>query len=174
MLARGAAPRREVAAPPPDEGPGVDDLTLPESAIRDRGIVALISLVQQVQQLRIVVYRHFDDSFERLVTAGDADGYPPCVERFKPKFLACDSGLERVAMRLDALQQAPLGNMVRDVIRRERKRYDAKCDEQVCRQRLSVTDVEADDHPELKKRVQTLGATLASEGAAVEEALEEL
>ena len=57
MLARGAAPRAEIAPPPESEGPSVDDLTLPESAIRDAGIVALISLVQQVQQLRVAVYK---------------------------------------------------------------------------------------------------------------------
>ena len=57
MLARGAAPRAEIAPPPESEGPSVEDLTLPESAIRDAGIIALISLVQQVQQLRVAVYK---------------------------------------------------------------------------------------------------------------------
>jgi hypothetical protein len=77
-------------------------------------------------------------------------------------------------MRLDALQQAPLGNMVRGVNRSELTRFDAKLEEQVCRQRLSLTELESAERPDLKKRVQELAATLAREGGAVEEALEEL
>ena len=182
MLARGAAPRPAVDAPPPSEGPSVDDLTIGEADFRDAGARLLIALVNRAQQLRVgartqapqpsrlrrgpmpttrvrvpcaaAVFGHFDDAFERLVTVGDADGYPACVERFKPKFGALDGNLERCAMRLDALQQAPVGTIVRGIIRDERARFDAKCDEQVLRQRLSLTDLGSEERADLKAKVQ--------------------
>ena len=175
MLARSAAgPRAAAAADAPSEGPSVEDLSLPEHQIRDVGVRQLILLAHKVQELRVAVFGHFDDTFERLVTVGDAEGYPACVERFKARFAACDENLERVAMRLDALQQAPIGMLVRGVIRLERSRLDAKCNEQVLRQRLSVTDLESEERPGLKQRVQELAGSLAQRAAEVEEALEEL
>ena len=175
MLARSAAgPRAAAAADAPTEGPSVEDLSLPEHQIRDVGVRQLILLAHKVQELRVAVFGHFDDTFERLVTVGDAEGYPACVERFKARFAACDENLERVAMRLDALQQAPIGMLVRGVIRLERSRLDAKCNEQVLRQRLSVTDLESEERPGLKQRVQELAGSLAQRAAEVEEALEEL
>lgn len=174
MLARGAGPRAAIEAAPPSEGASVDDLTLPEHVIRDERLRGLISIVHKVQEMRVSVYKHFDDAFERLVTAGDAEGYRPCVDRFKPKFLACNDDLERIAMRLDALSQKPVANLVRNVMRCERVRFDAKCDEQVLRQRYSVTDLEADERPELKQQVHAKASFLAEQAAAVEEALEEL
>ena len=173
MLARGAAPREAVPPPQPSEGPSVEDLHLLERDIRDEGLISLISLVQRVQQMRVGLYEYFDDAFERLVTVGDAEGYPSCVDRFKPKFAACDEDLERIAMRLDALH-GPVSALVRNVIREERVRFSAKCDEQVLRQRLSLTEVESDERPALKQRVQEVGATLARHAESVEEALEEL
>jgi hypothetical protein len=77
-------------------------------------------------------------------------------------------------MRLDQLKHAPIGTLVRDVIRRERARFNAKCDEQVLRQRLSLTELESDDRPALKQRVQQVSAQLATEAEKIEEALEEL
>ena len=174
MLSRGAAPRPAVAAPPPSEGYTVEDLTVPEHAIADEGVRSLILLAQRVQQMRVQVYSHFDDAFERLVTVGDAAGYPPCVERFKPKFAACDDDLERIAVRLDALRHAPIGALTRNVVRSERLRFAAKCEEQVLRQRLSLVDLESDERPALKQQVQAASSGLAQLAASVEEALEEL
>ena len=174
MLAHSRAQPRSEMAPPADEGPSVDDLTLPEPAVRGAGVLELIKFVQRVHEFRISVFGHFDDAYERLVTVGDADGYPACVERFRPKFAALDGDLERVAMRLDALQQPPLGALARSILRSERKRFDAKLEEQVLRQRLSITDLEDDERPALKQQVQQKGAALAAQAAAVEEALEEL
>jgi hypothetical protein len=88
MLARGAAPRPELPPPPASEGPSLEDCQLPEHEIREQGMTGLISLVQRVQAQRVGLYGHFDDAFERLVTVGDADGYPACVDRFKSRFLA--------------------------------------------------------------------------------------
>lgn len=174
MLASSGAVRPAVEPPPLSEGPSVDDLTLPEAQIRDAGVRTLISLVQKAQQLRVATFGNFDDAFERLVTVGDADGYPACVERFKPKFAALDSNLERCAMRLDALQQAPCGTLVRSITRNERLRFEAKCDEQVLRQRLSLTELESEERPDLKSKVQAKSEALAAHAMAVEEALEEL
>ena len=152
----------------------MDECTLPEKDIRDTKARGLILLVSKVQQLRVGIFDYFDDAFERLVTVGDAEGYPACVERFKPKFTALDGDLERCAMRLDALQQAPLGTLVRGIIRIERIRFDAKCEEQVLRQRLSLTELDSDERPALKTSVVQKTAALAAEAAKVEEALEEL
>ena len=139
MLASGTGPRAAIEAPPPSEGPSAEDLKLPEHVIRDEGLRGLIMLVQRVQSLRVAVFGHFDDAFERLVTVGDADGYPACVERFKSRLAACDDDLERIAMRLYALQHPPVAAGVRSVIRAERARLDAKCDEQVTHHSSRIT-----------------------------------
>ena len=174
LASRGEAPRAAVPEPKADEGPSAEDLIMPERQIRDTGARDLLGLISRIQGLRVSVYKFFDDAFERLVTVGDAEGYPACVDRFRAKFQALDSDLERIAMRLDGLKQAPLGTLVRGVIRSERTRYEAKCDEQVLRQRLSLTEVESEEHASLKQQVKKVQSTLATRAEAVEEALEEL
>lgn len=174
MLSSVSAPRAAVPAPPPSEGLTVDEMTLPEQVVRDAGARALIGLVSRCQEFRVAAFGHFDDAFERLVTVGDAQGYPDCVDRFKPKFAALDANLERCAMRLDAQQQAPCGQLVRTIIRHERTRFDAKCDEQVLRQRLGLSELGSEERSELKANVQAKEQALSTAAAAVEEALEEL
>ena len=51
-------------------------------------------MVQKVQEARLQVTQVFTSRFEDLVTAGRAAEYPPLVERFKPKFEACQTSLE--------------------------------------------------------------------------------
>ena len=119
-------------------------------------------------------FGYFDDAFERLVTVGQADAYPACVERFKPKFAAIDADLERIAMRCDSRNQQPLSGLVRSIIREERKRLEAKLAEQVLRQRYSISELDDEDRPAIKQRLQKTSAELAERAAAVEEALEEL
>ena len=53
-------------------------------------------------------------------------------------------------------------------------RLTAKLEEQVLRQRLSLTDLESEERPALKQRLQEQQRGLAERAAAVEEALEEL
>lgn len=173
MLAHSRLEPRAAEAGPraPDEGPSLEDLTLPEPALRDAGVRQLVSFVMRVHSFRVAAFGRFDDAFEHLVTVGDADGYPACVERFKPKFAALDANLERIAMRLDALHQAVLGGLVRGVVRCERTRFTVKLDEQVLRQRLSVSELESEERPALKASVKAKEQALAAQASAVEEAL---
>jgi hypothetical protein len=175
MLARSSGahkPKDEVEAPQP-EGPSVESLEIPQADIEASGTVALLQLVQRAQQMRIRLFSTFDDAFEMLVTHGKADEYPGLVDRFKLKFAAIDDTQTRVCDRLQAMQPA-LVAMVKTVIREEQSRLMAKLDEQVLRQHLSTTDLESDERPGLKRRLQDVSASLASRAAAVEEALEEL
>ena len=174
MLASSGATRTNPGPAPVSEGPNAEDLTLPEHEIRDEGVRGLIAIVNKLAQLRVAVYGHFDDAFERLTTIGDADAYPACVDRFKQRFKALDDDLERIAMRLDALKQPPISNLVRSVVRAERDRYSCKCDEQVLRQRFSLSEFESDERASLKSQMQAATASLAQKAESVEEALEEL
>ena len=166
--------QKEELDPPPSEGPSVESLRIPDSDIISSSTAALLRLVQKSSEMRIGLYSTFDDCFENLVTRGKADEYSGLVDRFKLKFSAIDDTLGRVCDRLHVASQPALVAMVQTVIREERDRLAAKLDEQVLRQHLSTTDLESEERPALKKRVQDVSSSLASKAAAVEDALEEL
>ena len=94
MLARGQAARPAIPEAAPSEGVDADELLIPEAVIASASARELASMVQKVQEARLQVTQVFASRFEDLVTAGRASEYPPLVERFKPKFEACQTSLE--------------------------------------------------------------------------------
>ena len=177
LAANQSVPRApdEYKAQPPPEGPSVDDLRLPDGNIASAGAADLLHLVSRAEQIRVSLVKAMDEAFEHLVTQGEADGYPPMVERFKPKFAAIVDNLNRIASRLGgSLSQPALENMVKQIAAKAQSRLEAKLEEQVLRQRLSITDLESDERPALKTKLQSVSAGLTSQDAAVEELLEEL
>jgi len=171
---RGGVARAAAAEDAPSEGPSADDLAVPNQMMRTAGTRDLLQIVQRTEQMRISVTAALDDAFERLVTQGNADGYHPMIERFRPKFAALDGNLVNCSTRLDSNSAPMLAGLVRKIIKEETLRLDTKLEEQVLRQRLSLTDLDADDRPALKSRLQEVEISLKTSGATIEEALEEL
>jgi malonyl CoA-acyl carrier protein transacylase len=167
------APEAYKPAPPP-EGPGVDELKITQSDVSSAGAVQLLHLAQRTEQVRIGLVKVLDDAFEHLVTQGDADGYPPMVDRFKPKFAAISENLDRVAAQLQVISQPMLANMVKQLVATGEPRLQAKLEEQVLRQRLSITELNDEERPALKAKLASVTEGLMRQDAAVEEQLEEL
>ena len=141
MLARGAGVRPEVPLAPPSEGPSVDELRIPDSHIGSARARELLDIVQASQRARVELSQRFDDVFEHLVTGGRADEYHGLVERFKLKFDAIASNLDRAAERLSiaAAGGAVLAGLVAKVNESEARRLERQLELQVLRQRLSIT-----------------------------------
>lgn len=158
----------------PSEGPSVEDLKIADDEISTAGAAKCLHLTQRAEQVRISLVQSLDDAFEHLVTQGDADGYHPMIERFKPKFSTMTDNLERIIARLASLSQPALANVVKQVAAKGQSRLDAKLEEQVLRQRLSITDLEDEERPTLKAKLGKVTEGLKGQDAAVEELLEEL
>lgn len=166
--------REAYIEPPPDEGPTAEDLAIPEEAIAEAIASSCLGFASKVEQHNLNLFAAFDNAFEHLVTRGDASGYPPMVDRFKPKFAALEQNLERIAARLDALKQVPLAGLVRRMATAAPDRLEKKLEEQVLRQQVSVSELESEERPALKERLKAVTASLKTKDAAVEEVLEEL
>ena len=176
LAANQSAPRapEDYKPQPPPEGPSVAELSIPDADLSSAGAAELLHLTQRGEQVYIGLMQAMDEAFEHLVTVGDADGYPLMVERFKPKFASLDGNLSRIATHLERLSQPALASVVKQIAAKGPTRLNAKLEEQVLRQRLSVTDLDDEERPTMKAKCASVTAGLTSQNAAVEEQLEEL
>lgn len=175
MRAASGGARRVPQPPPtgePSEGPSAEDLAAPQSFVEAATASGLLALVQQSQETCVQVAALFDDIFEFYVTAGRAAEYPGLVDRFKLRFGALRSNLDRAAAALDG-EHAPIALLVRDIAEHEAARLELQLETQVLRQRLSMSD-DSPDKPELQQRLREVTATASSATDAIFEALEAL
>lgn len=107
-----------------------------------------------------------------MVTAGRASEYPALVDRFKPKFAACQSSLERIAAALSS--EPVVAGLVGKVAREEGKRLDMQLELQVQEQHLSLLGLDDPDQPELKQAVIAKRKALKDCTDGIYEILEEL
>ena len=176
MLARGAGVRPEIPLAPPSEGASVDELRIPDDVLGAARPRELLRLVQRSQQARIETSQRFDDVFEHLVTGGRADEYHGLVERFRSKFDAITSNLDRAAEKLSTVAPggAVLAGMVAKVNESEARRLERQLELQVLRQRLSITSVEGALLDQEKAHVKDVEAAIKRLSETIFEALEEL
>mmetsp|Transcript_23574 Transcript_23574/g.58508 ORF Transcript_23574/g.58508 Transcript_23574/m.58508 type:complete len:182 (-) Transcript_23574:357-902(-) len=172
MLARGEAKRPAFNEPAPPEGADAEDLLLPDTTTTTASPQELVRLVQTVQEARLQVMEVFISRFQDLVTAGRAAEYPALVERFKPKFQACQTSLGRISDALGPHQV--VAALVKRVEAEESKRLDIQLELQVLEQHLSLLGLDDPDQPEMKEQVRTKRAALKTCSESIYELLEEL
>lgn len=172
MLARGQAPRPGVPEAAPSEGVDAEDLLVPQHVVDAATPTELVRYVHKVQEARLQVLNTFESRFQDLVTAGRAAEYPPLVERFKPKFGACRTSLERISSALAPYKV--VASLVQKVANKEDERLDIQLELQVLEQHLSLLSIDHPDHPELKQKVASKRSALKQCNESIFEALEEL